>query len=288
MGAACERRRGAPSAPTHPAPSLDCPSARRELAGTIPGLEVVGGEAAAISPLVHLRLHPAPPPAEVRAGRWARARLFHSFIRRLAPIVHSAARSRPLLPHTLHSPKPLSSSPPPTSPPLPPPPWPQYVAGDELLQRLAADCLDRQGVLLAVARYSKLERARPPPSIRCACALVSALVVALVWDVAARATGRESAIVCDATPCRGGIKHTTTALAPLRLAPWQGGRHRGAHARRPAKGGGRHQGVRAARAQGQVNQRLRHRRWRRRGALSAARHAGGASLRAAPAAAPEE
>lgn len=47
---------------------------------------------------------------------------------------------------------------------------PQYAAGDARLQRVLEDCLAREGVLLALARYSKLERARPPPSIRCAAA----------------------------------------------------------------------------------------------------------------------
>jgi len=44
----------------------------------------------------------------------------------------------------------------------------QYAAGDERLQALVDDCLAKEGVLLALARYSKLERARPPPSTRCA------------------------------------------------------------------------------------------------------------------------
>lgn len=51
----------------------------------------------------------------------------------------------------------------------------QYAAGDEQLQALIDDCLAREGVLLALARYSKLERARPPPSIRCAAELLSML-----------------------------------------------------------------------------------------------------------------
>jgi hypothetical protein len=42
----------------------------------------------------------------------------------------------------------------------------QYAAGDASLQRVVDDCLSRGGVLLAVARYSKLERRRPPPSLR--------------------------------------------------------------------------------------------------------------------------
>lgn len=44
----------------------------------------------------------------------------------------------------------------------------EYEAGDALLQRVVDECLSRDGVLLARARYSKLERARPPPSIRVA------------------------------------------------------------------------------------------------------------------------
>lgn len=43
----------------------------------------------------------------------------------------------------------------------------QYGAGDAALQRVAQDCLEREGVLVPLARYSKLERARPPPSLRC-------------------------------------------------------------------------------------------------------------------------
>ena len=50
---------------------------------------------------------------------------------------------------------------PPPSPPV------QYEAGDASLQRVADDCLAREGVLVPLARYSKLERARPPPSLRC-------------------------------------------------------------------------------------------------------------------------
>ncbi|PRW20998.1 long chain base biosynthesis 1-like [Chlorella sorokiniana] len=79
----------------------------RKLAAAIPQLAVVGGEADEVSPLVHLQLHPTPPPE-------------------------------------------------------------QYAAGDEKLQALIDDCLAREGVLLALARYSKLERARPPPSLRVA------------------------------------------------------------------------------------------------------------------------
>ena len=44
----------------------------------------------------------------------------------------------------------------------------QYAAGDERLQRVVDDCLAREGVLLALSRYSSLERQRPPPSIRVA------------------------------------------------------------------------------------------------------------------------
>ena len=40
----------------------------RTAAATIPQLAVVGGDAAAISPVVHLALHPAPTPAEVGAA----------------------------------------------------------------------------------------------------------------------------------------------------------------------------------------------------------------------------
>lgn len=42
----------------------------------------------------------------------------------------------------------------------------QYDAGDAQLQCVVDECLSRDGVLLARARYSKLERVRPPPSIR--------------------------------------------------------------------------------------------------------------------------
>lgn len=38
----------------------------RELAAGIPQLQVVGGEAAAVSPVIHLALHPQPAPEEVR------------------------------------------------------------------------------------------------------------------------------------------------------------------------------------------------------------------------------
>lgn len=61
-----------------PLPYHSCPAAhstppnnplthRRKLAADIPHLAVVGGEGAAISPVVHLRLSPEPPPAEVCA-----------------------------------------------------------------------------------------------------------------------------------------------------------------------------------------------------------------------------
>ena len=40
----------------------------RTAAAAIPQLAVVGGDAAAISPVVHLALHPAPLPAEVSAA----------------------------------------------------------------------------------------------------------------------------------------------------------------------------------------------------------------------------
>ena len=44
---------------------------------------------------------------------------------------------------------------------------PQYAEGDAQLQRVVQECLAREGVLLALARYSGLEeRRRPPPSIR--------------------------------------------------------------------------------------------------------------------------
>jgi 7-keto-8-aminopelargonate synthetase-like enzyme len=55
---------------------------------------------------------------------------------------------------------------PPTHLPCPAPPLLQYAAGDEKLQRVVDDCLAREGVLLALARYSSLERQRPSPSIR--------------------------------------------------------------------------------------------------------------------------
>lgn len=79
----------------------------RRLAADIPGLAVVGGEEAQVSPLVHLALHPKPAPEE-------------------------------------------------------------YDAGDARLQRVVDECLGREGVLVARARYSKLERVRPQPSIRVA------------------------------------------------------------------------------------------------------------------------
>ncbi|KAG7666519.1 hypothetical protein KSW81_008400 [Nannochloris sp. 'desiccata'] len=44
-----------------------------------------------------------------------------------------------------------------------------YPAGDLLLQQLVEDCLDKEGVLFAVSKYSHLEAAyRPPPSVRVA------------------------------------------------------------------------------------------------------------------------
>ncbi|KAI3430742.1 hypothetical protein D9Q98_009154 [Chlorella vulgaris] len=79
----------------------------RELAAGIPQLQVVGGEAAAVSPVIHLALHPQPAPEE-------------------------------------------------------------YDAGDAALQLVVEDCLSREGVMVALARYSKLERRRPPPSLRVA------------------------------------------------------------------------------------------------------------------------
>lgn len=79
----------------------------RKLAAGIPHLSVVGGEAAAISPVIHLALSPEPQAAE-------------------------------------------------------------YEAGDAALQRVVDDCLAREGVLLALGRYSRLERRRLPPSIRVA------------------------------------------------------------------------------------------------------------------------
>ena len=75
-------------------------------------LVVVGGKAAAASPLVHLRLAPAVAQAAGVAG--------------------------------------------------------STEAGDALMERLAAHCLKEGGVLVAPARYSKLERMRPPPSLRIA------------------------------------------------------------------------------------------------------------------------
>jgi serine palmitoyltransferase len=50
----------------------------------------------------------------------------------------------------------------------PPPPPEAYDAGDLALQRVVGDCLAAEGVLCCVAKYSPLERARPPPSIRVA------------------------------------------------------------------------------------------------------------------------
>lgn len=67
-------------------------------------------------------------------------------------------------------PRPLPlHTPPRTAPPpyRPPPPW-QYDAGDAALQRVADDALAREGLLLAVAKYTSLEARRPPPSLRVA------------------------------------------------------------------------------------------------------------------------
>lgn len=89
-------------------------AAFRQLAAEIPQLEVVGGKAAARSPVVHLRLAPAAAASAGVAG---------------------------------------------------PADWP---TGDALLQRVADDCLQRQDVLVATAKYSKLERGRLPPSLRVA------------------------------------------------------------------------------------------------------------------------
>ena len=44
----------------------------------------------------------------------------------------------------------------------------QYPEGDAALQRVAEDALAREGVLFAAAKYSCLERSRPPPSLRVA------------------------------------------------------------------------------------------------------------------------
>jgi serine palmitoyltransferase len=75
----------------------------------ISNLKVVGGAESATSPLVHLRLDPA-------------------------PATHA-----------------------------------NYPAGDLLLQHLVEDCLNKEGVLFTVSKYSNLEAAyRPPPSIRIA------------------------------------------------------------------------------------------------------------------------
>ena len=71
----------------------------------------------------------------------------------------SAAREEPaLLPALCQWPRSL------TLPPLPL----QYEAGDAALSRVVAEALERDGVLFCRARYSKLERCRPPPSIRVA------------------------------------------------------------------------------------------------------------------------
>jgi serine palmitoyltransferase len=78
-------------------------------AARIPGLKLVGGPESAASPLVHLRLDPAPTD---RAD---------------------------------------------------------YPVGDFLLQQLVEDCLNKEGVLFTVSKYSNLEAAyRPPPSVRIA------------------------------------------------------------------------------------------------------------------------
>lgn len=50
----------------------------------------------------------------------------------------------------------------------PSPPRQKYLEGDLLLQRVVDDCLAREGVLFAAAKYSSLERSRPQPSIRVA------------------------------------------------------------------------------------------------------------------------
>lgn len=134
------------------------------------------------------------------------------------------------------------------------PPVVQYAAGDEQLQALIDDCLAREGVLLALARYSKLERARPPPSLRCVfpppllphmllscigrCAL---LVLLLALPPTAHLVSGVLApdqLLCATNP---------RPAPPSRCrSPPQGGHHRGPHARRPAKGGGRNQGIRQA------------------------------------------
>ena len=52
---------------------------------------------------------------------------------------------------------------------LDPAPRPEaYDAGDMALQRVVVDCLAQEGVLFCVAKYSLLDRCRPPPSIRVA------------------------------------------------------------------------------------------------------------------------
>lgn len=50
--------------------------------------------------------------------------------------------------------------------PTSPSPLLQFSEGDAQLQRLVDDCLAREGVLFAAAKYSALERSRPAPSIR--------------------------------------------------------------------------------------------------------------------------
>ena len=89
---------------------------RAAAAVRLPRLQVVGGRAAAASPLVHLRLAPAVVAAAGVAG--------------------------------------------------------DDAAGDALVVALAAHCLRQGGVLVAPARYSRLERARPPPSLRVALSAV--------------------------------------------------------------------------------------------------------------------
>lgn len=116
----------------------------------------------------------------------------------------------------------------------------QYDAGDVLLQRLADDCLAREGVLVARARYSRLERRRPPPSIRCAV------------EGGGRVCGKLGVLEkMPGTACKAWLRAcahppaqpTLNVLPCARPASLQGGGDGAAHRGGPEKGGGSHQGV---------------------------------------------